>query len=393
MKANEAYEKGLRTLVARSEPFGFDRFFNRYYCFSHDPEFVFVEMNRSVTGMAEHLPNEVQILRTSWHVIDKVSMLDLFAGSLDVRGTREKALYEALMGTEDSPQQALKNFMHDDVKEKNTIATYQKERKELEQKLEDVRLNIIRLEQEEGRRPSRFQSDLVLELESQIAVVDKKIATASTPNDPNYAQLTGLELLRKFDNKTKRHTRRSSSENISPMPCTNLIPNGGTCSGIVGWIVDEMLHVEKLCQDVVPWEAVEARKRWISELEKLAASWNEANPLIIGPEAKESSSVGEGVSAMSGMTSPIGQRDSIGTSRQSIDGVKRRKVESPASVTSGSTSQLSLSQIISHMKVCFTAFLVLWSPIYVLTNRRVTATSSGLGGTHLSSVRTCHGGP
>jgi len=345
-RANEAYTLGLQNLISRTEPFGFDRQFNRYFVFSHDPEFVFIEMNRSTTGNAEHLPTDVQVNRTSWHAIDKVSVLDQFAASLDVRGHREKALYEVLMGSEDSVEKPLKSYMYDDVKEKNAISVFKDERKAVELKLEEVKLNHVRLE-EEGRRPSRFQMEQVSDLDAQIAVLTRKIADAEIPYVPNYAQLTGLDVLRKFDNKVKRHTRRTISDSASPIPCVNLIPSGSTRSGTVGCIVDEVLNVEKLCQDLVPWEEEEQRTRWVRELDNLATTWNEACSLVIGHVPKEKAppaSPSEGVLAMTALASPVGRM-----SLDSIGSVKRRKLDSPASAaTPGGNA--SSHQILSQLK-------------------------------------------
>lgn len=328
--------------MARTEPFGSDRHFDRYYWCLHDPEFILVEMNRPGTGMADHLPPEVQVHRTSWHAIDKMSVLDLVAASLDVRGYREKALHEALMGTDDAPQRAMKKFVYDDVKENDAIAKLERERQEVEENQEGVRLNILRLE-EEGRRASRFQTDQILELESEIASIEKKIDNASIVYLPDYIQLTGLELLRKFDAKAKRHARRVENEDLVPMPCTNLVPNkSNSSSGIVGCIIDEMLHVEALCQDLVPWEEAEARKRWITDLDKLAKIFNESITFAVGPESKDSTTRNGDAS------SPDGRRDSVGSaSRHSTDGVKRQKLESSV----GGTSQMTLHQIISQAKV------------------------------------------
>lgn len=286
------------------------------------------------------------MLRTSWHAIDKVSMLDLLASSLDVRGYRERALHESLVGTSDAPQQALKKYVYDDVMEKNAIENFEKEREEVQQKLEGVRLNILRLE-EEGRRASRFQTDQIMELESHIAVIEKKIANASIVYLPDYIELTGLDTLRKFDAKAKRHARRLESEDLAPMPCTMLVPTrNNNRTGIVGWIVDEILHVEALCQDLVPWEAAETRKRWIADLEKLAASWNESTTFVVGPENKESPTKTSQQGNV--FASPDGARESIGSvSRHSTDGVKRQKLDSSV----GATSQLSLQHIITQAKV------------------------------------------
>jgi linker histone H1 and H5 family len=58
-KANDAYEKGIRKLVARTVPVGYDRHFNAVYCFPHDPEVLYVDVHpgtslkppRSVTNL------------------------------------------------------------------------------------------------------------------------------------------------------------------------------------------------------------------------------------------------------------------------------------------------------------------------------------------------------
>jgi hypothetical protein len=306
--------------------------------------------------MADHLPTELQLNRTSWHAIDKVSTLGQFAASLDIRGHREKALYEALMGAEDSGEKPIKEYMYDDVKAKNAISERKDEKKVVELKLEEVKLNIVRLE-EEGRRASRFQMEQITELESKIAILERKIADAEVPFVPDYAQLTGLDTLRKFDNMIKRTTKRTFTTGASPIPCIHLIPSDSTRSGMVGCIVDEFLNVEKLCQDLVPWEDESKRAQWATELENLATAWNEACALVIGCEPKEkapAASPNEG-GVLGAIASPAG--------RMSIDSVasaKKRKLESPGSIASAG-GQASLHQIMSHLKVRSRILIYYWS--------------------------------
>lgn len=91
-KANEAYEKGIRNLVARTEPVGYDRNFNAVYCFRHDPEILYVEVIRPPTGAPDGIPEALQTKRSSWHVIETKSLFEQYVNSLDIRGKREYEL-------------------------------------------------------------------------------------------------------------------------------------------------------------------------------------------------------------------------------------------------------------------------------------------------------------
>lgn len=68
-KAHDANEKGVRKLMARTDPVGYDRFHNRVYYFHHDPEVLYIKMIRIPTGLATHLPNDLQINRTSFKTL------------------------------------------------------------------------------------------------------------------------------------------------------------------------------------------------------------------------------------------------------------------------------------------------------------------------------------
>lgn len=346
-------------------------------------------MKRSTTGNADDLPEDVQVLRTSWYAIDKVSVLDQFAASLDVRGHREKALYEILMGGEDSTEKPLKSYMYDDVKEKKVVIGYKDEKKAVELKLNEVKLNHIRLE-EEGRRPSRFQMEQISELESQIALLDRKITDAEIPYVPNYTQMTGLDVLRKFDNKIKRHTKRTIRDSATAMQSTNLLPGDSNRTGTVGCIVDEALSVEKLCQDLVPWEDEAARTKWIDNLETLAVAWNDSCTLVIGHEAKEKAGgtvSGEGV--LGALASPDGRMsmESVGSN------AKRRKIDTPA-VAPSPGGHTTLHQIMSQLKVRVEfASASNVGFVFCLSNNLLAATPPRIGGSYLRNFGARHGRP
>jgi hypothetical protein len=147
-KASDAYEKGIRKLVARTEPVGYDRNFNAVYCFRHDPEHLYVEDMRSPSAVAMHMPLDMQINRRSWHVIETTSLFDHFTSSLDIRGRREYDLYEELMGQ--GAQQSLRRFLYDDVKERENASNLLKSKQQLQQRLSEHSRMVRRLTSSNG---------------------------------------------------------------------------------------------------------------------------------------------------------------------------------------------------------------------------------------------------
>jgi len=339
-RANDAYERGLMRLVTRTEEVGFDRHFNKHYSFARDPEAIFVEISRSTTGLASDLPPEVHLNRTSWYVINKTSVLDNFAASLDVRGTRERALRDVLMGTEET--HGLRRFLLDDVKEAEDEEKAKNRLEELQERLEEAKMDVLREEEGAVRRSGRFESDAQAQVSIIMADIDKLEKELAKNEDsiitPNFVELTGIDTLKRFESQRKRTRRQlkklSSDIDVQrSMPCTNLIPSGDMDgSGLVGMVVDDMLEVELLCQDLVPRMGNEEKIRttWVSGLECAIASWNEACPTFIGPEV-------------------CNRRHSLET--VSEEGTKRRKLDigSPMSMASNA-SQASLNQILAALK-------------------------------------------
>jgi hypothetical protein len=359
-KTHDAYEKGVRKLMARTDPVGFDRFHNRVYYFHHDPEVLYVEMIRTPTGLATHLPIDLQINRTSWHVIENRTMFDQVVASLDIRGHRENDLYETMMGPTGA-NKSLRRHLVDDVKEQNVVANRKKELEELERKRQNA---IVACKQEEeggGRRSGRFQSqneaDLI-QIIIDIEDLEKKIKLDETPKILDYYELTGMAAVEKFDKASKRQTRRSrekkeaSGFDLPVMPCSKLWPTGNIDgTGIVGIIVAQLLEVESLCESLCPWQRPgPGRKGWVADLEETIHAWCNASPPVIGPDGVD----GPRDPVWSG-SGPI--RASIGAQgtpgkRQSIDSVasdgKRRKMDSPS--MTGNVGQVSYALIISSLK-------------------------------------------
>lgn len=188
------------------------------------------------------------------------------------------------------------------------------------------------------------------QVELEIADLEKRIAADAIPQVPDYDELTGLQLLRKFDAVGRRETRLSRERKaaavtkaLSDMPCTKLIPSGNIDdTGLVGYVVSEMLRLEERCNKLSPWERDDvSRDRWIADLEDRIHSWNSINQVVIGP--------------------PLTQDDASesGSKRVSIDSAdssdsKRRRLanDSPSSsTTSLSQATASPAQILSLLKV------------------------------------------
>lgn len=141
--------------MSRTEPVGQDRNFNNVYFFRHDPECLYVETVRSATGLADYLPQNIQLKRTGWQVINTKTCFDGFTASLDIRGTREHDLYEAMLGPVGS-HQSLGRLLYDDAKEKNAIEGRKRRREELKTKMSNAQIAVLQEEDGGGRRSGRL---------------------------------------------------------------------------------------------------------------------------------------------------------------------------------------------------------------------------------------------
>jgi hypothetical protein len=117
---------------------------------------LYVEISKPSTATVTHLPSDVLMNRYSWHVIDTKSLFDSYASSLDIRGTRESDLYDALLGPVGG-YCSLKRGLFDDLKEESDKAARLREREDLERRLANARI-ACQAEEEGGRRSGRLQS-------------------------------------------------------------------------------------------------------------------------------------------------------------------------------------------------------------------------------------------
>ena len=132
----------MKNLVLRTEPIGQDRNFNTYYFFHHDPGMIHVEMNRNAQDSI--------LLTKSWHCIDHKSTFDEVNSTLDLRGVREYALHETLIGTSGGPN--LKRYLSDNNKKNSLIQARKREEEAFERRLN----NALIASADQGRRSGRL---------------------------------------------------------------------------------------------------------------------------------------------------------------------------------------------------------------------------------------------
>lgn len=392
-KAHGAYEKAVCKLMARTDPVGFDRHHNRVYYFHHDPECLYIEMIRTPTGLATHLPLDLQMNRTSWHVIDNRSTFEQVAASLDIRGYRENDLYETLMGPPGA-KKSLNRHLIDDMKEQNTIADRKKEREELDQKRQYAILACKQEEDGGGRRSGRFQSQNeidLMQIVNKIEDLEKKIKQDEMPKGPDYFELTGMRIMKQFDSVSKRQTRRirekkeASQFDFPAMPCSILWPTGNLDgTGVVGFIVSEILNVEGLCESLCAWQKVgHNRTRWLADLEEIVFLWCASSPPVLGPDGFDDPL----------FSVPTSSRPSLGASVKSTPGKrypvesaisdgKRRRLESPASMMANG-GQVTPTSIITALKH---PLLELEERIYEVTGLAMAERDAGEADDNISTA-------
>ena len=365
-KASDAYEKGIRKLVARTEPIGYDRNFNAVYCFRHDPEILFVEDHKPSASHSSDIPSEMQFSRYSWHVIETTSLLDQFTSSLDIRGRREHGLYEELLGPPGSSSQSLRRFLYDDVKEEAQARAKIKEMESLKERLAAAR---IKCDEEQGRRSGRLAGQAEVELtqiQAEIDDLERLAAGTKSPVARDYDELTGFDVLKAFEMEGRVETRRTRekkaiarSRKLPLMRCTKLVSTGNIDgTGLVGMLVSSMLELEEHCESLAPWERKDVtRAAWISRLEGAVPAWNSiCEDATLGSPgvASPSPAVGSTPSAAAAngtmddsARSANKRRDSAGSNAS-----KRRKTESPAPSRPSfpPTSTYSVSTILTMLK-------------------------------------------
>lgn len=347
-KASDAYEKGIRKLVARTEPIGYDRDFNAVYCFRHDPEILYVEELKPPAVDAPNLPKDLQFARRSWHVIETTSLFDKLVSSLDIRGKRENGLYEELLGPQGAGQ-SLRRYLHDDLKERAQANSRLKEMEALKKRLQIARRKC---DEDQGRRSGRLAGQAESELsrvEKDIEDLQRRIDGEQVEKEErDYEELTGLTQLRKFDNFGRVETRRSrvkkEATKVNSLQCSKLVSSGNIDgTGIVGMLVAELLELEERCEALAPREGND-RASWISQLEGAVHSWNSS----ITPANVPLSTPGKRSSAWGASSSQQSKRDA--DSAVSENSSKKRRTESPSAASAPSQPPISIVSVVAMLK-------------------------------------------
>lgn len=332
-RATDAFDKACRSERVRTEKIGEDRNFNELYHFWNDPERVFVaQRGKALPPLASFdIPGDTGIYRTAWHVINVRSVLEKYVESLDIRGKREGALQEAI-------QPAIKT-VEDDIKAMNDKKALLKDKRDLQRRLENAKLKC-----EVGRKSGRLAAQSEQEffdLQSEIDNLEKTIAGEAVPTKPGLEIITGLDMLREFDQQgeqRRRTTRRDvqkqqdedgEEEKYPKLKCSKLWSTGNIDgTGVVGAIVWDLLELEERLEGLAKFEG--DRKSWISSLENAAHSWHTASPPTLEDERSSSSSKG---------SPEIGSE----TKKQ-----RRLSGDDP-----NSSSTMTAFQVLTMMKVCW----------------------------------------
>mmetsp|Transcript_21852 Transcript_21852/g.30686 ORF Transcript_21852/g.30686 Transcript_21852/m.30686 type:complete len:1406 (+) Transcript_21852:73-4290(+) len=266
-RAFEAYEKGLRVLVSRSKPIGYDRHYNSIYYFYHDPNALYIE-KRGATFKGFLHPS------TSWHVIDTKGMFQKYISSLDVRGIRESDLYDELY--EGYGMMTLKRSLYDDNKRRNLLYARQKEEEEFQRRLANAKLACE--DEASGRRSGRLAvaaKDELTKITREMDKASKKFKAQSELKSINYQSLTGLELIREFDSNRKE----------KDLCCSSLWDdkNRDSC-GVVGAIASQILSLDDSCSELLSSsERSVARKEWKKSIDRALRLWKHSLELHVGP--------------------------------------------------------------------------------------------------------------
>eukprot|EP00804_Cyclotella_cryptica_P025350 CCRYP_012458-RA/>CCRYP_012458-RA protein AED:0.01 eAED:0.01 QI:2197/1/1/1/1/1/3/103/880 len=285
-KSIESFDNGIRKLISRTEPIGFDRNFNSYYCFLHDPEMMHVEqLKHSV------LPPELKRLglplnpSSSWHFIDTKSLFDQFLCSLDTRGIRENELYSV-----SSTLTILKRRLQDEKKENTRAAARIREKEALERRLDNARTAC---DGEEGRRSGRLAGQAIdevrkLEIElEQLAKAhdeEERLEKLGRERACDYSLLTGLQMIADLD--SSKHAA-PSLEDVSCHKLWMHKKNGG--NGTIQVVVDTLLEIEDRCNDLSPWRREDiTRDVWRKQLSDASTSWANECVMFLGPSCDES---------------------------------------------------------------------------------------------------------
>ena len=301
-KAVDAYEAGLNKLVSRTEPIGFDRNFNAIYFFQHDPVMLHVEQLKQslVPPEIKNIGAELTPF-SSWHFIDTKPLFEQFLESLDDRGQREDETLKIC-----SSLTMLKRRLQDDKKDNNRAAAREREKEELERRLENAKSAC---DAEDGRRSGRLAGIAVEELkktEEEIKILAKaheaeeRHEKLGREQASDYSLLTGLKLATDFfaGQRTTRSIKKSDKDGPNEAELLANVPShklwmddriGG--NGTLHILAEALIALEKKCNDLSPWEREDiTREAWRKQLSDASCAWAIDCVMQMGPSADEEDS-------------------------------------------------------------------------------------------------------
>jgi len=271
-KALDMYDKGLKNLVHRMEPIGYDKNHNGVYFFHHDPDSLYLEMNRTQNDPF----NEIK----TWHCIDSKPLFDAFASSLDVRGIRENDLYEQLVG--ESGSSSLKRNLYDSNRKETIISAYQRQQAELERRLDNAMIASAESTRRSGRL-ANTSKDEVSRIQDEIdqAKLDFDAQLLALESDDDFSFLSGSRLVSEFE---ILHRIVDS--------CSLLYHDAETKPGSIGKIAQEMLQIEEICNGLAPWESkAQSREDWRKIISDTSEAWRNGCIMQLGPKEKEEDNI------------------------------------------------------------------------------------------------------
>jgi len=173
-----------------------------------------------------------------WHIIDNV---DAYSSSLDVRGTREAALFQALQPDQAAPpsERDLERQVHD-----QKVAELQTK---LQARSQNVMRTSHRLADQFAFETQRLQNELDNLL--QVEWSDDETDAVPLPSSPTTKDT--LSLLQHFERTSHLAGRRTREVSVTRTRLLPLMECSKLCTtGIVTLLTQEWMQVFELCQDL-----------------------------------------------------------------------------------------------------------------------------------------------
>lgn len=277
-------------------------------------------------------------------------MFESFISSLDIRGIREHSLYNTLIGNGGSS--SLKRNLYDSNRKTSLIAAYQRQQSDLIRRLD----NAMIARSESSRRSGRLKTtakvrqldqfvclstnqSCIIEFgahagvaslkQDEVSLIEEELEQVRIEHEAqlsaletihDYSILTGIQLLSEFEVYYGLSSR-----------CSQLWNDDESKQGIVGKIAKELLDLEKVCDDLAPWDRDDiSRNEWRSNVEDTTTAWKMGCTFYIGHKAKE-------------------PQDPSPTKRQ------RMSIDSSATPKSPS---VSFEDVLATFKVCIVSLII-----------------------------------